>query len=219
MYALYEFLTGPMVWLTFIIFFGGCAYRLYEIIKLTYEKERFIFSYLSLKHSLNSILHWLTPFATVNMRRHPIMTVVTFLFHISLIVTPIFLLSHIVLWDEAWNISWPALPDQLADFMTLIVILACVFFLARRIYLPEVRYVTTPSDYVILSIVALPFITGFYAYHQWSGHAYAVMLHIISGHAMLIAIPFTRLRHMIFSIFTRAYTGSEFGSIRNVKDW
>jgi nitrate reductase gamma subunit len=178
-----------------------------------------IFAYMSWKYSLRSILHWITPFATVSMKKHPAMTIVSFAFHICLIITPIFLLSHIILWDESWNISWWSLPDNIADIMTFIVIAACIFFLVRRLKLPEVQYVTSASDYVLLAIVAAPFITGFLAYHQWFGYKFILILHIISGEIMLAAIPFTRLSHMLFSVFTRAYMGSEFGGVRHVKDW
>ncbi|MCK7506143.1 MAG: hypothetical protein MZV70_20075 [Desulfobacterales bacterium] len=66
-------------------------------------------------------------------------------------MTPVFLLAHIVLWDEAWNLSWWALPDGLAVVMTA--------GRHRRVRLllhpaagstPEVAYVTSASDYVIL---------------------------------------------------------------------
>ena len=43
--------------------------------------------------------------------------------------------------------------------------------------------------------------------------------HIVAGEVMLVAIPFTRLSHMIFAPFTRAYMGSEFGKIRHAADW
>ncbi len=219
MHTIYQFVSGPLAWIAFILFAGGCIYRVAALLHTVYQKERFIFSYMSWRHSLNSIFHWIIPFASVNSRKHPVMTVVTFVFHISLILVPIFLLSHIVLWDEAWNITWPALPDGLADVMTVLVILSCVFFLARRIVLPEVKYVTSASDYVILAIVAAPFITGFYAYHQWPGYSFVMILHILAGEIMLIAIPFSRLRHMLFSVFTRAYMGSEFGGVRHARDW
>lgn len=219
MHTVYQFVSGPLAWIAFIVFFGGCIYRVAALLNAAYQKERFIFSYMSLRHSLNSIFHWIIPFASVNWRKHPVMTVVTFVFHICLILVPVFLLSHIVLWDEAWNISWPALPDGLADVMTVLVILSCIFFLGRRIALPEVKYVTSASDYVILAIVAAPFITGFYAYHQWPGYSFMMLLHILTGEIMLIAIPFSRLRHMLFSVFTRAYTGSEFGGVRHARDW
>jgi nitrate reductase gamma subunit len=124
-----------------------------------------------------------------------------------------------MLWEESWNISWWFLPDNVADIMTLIVIGSCIFFGVRRLRQPEVRYLTSSSDFVILGIVAAPFITGFWTYHQWIGHQWMLLLHILSGEIMLAAIPFTRLSHMIFFVFTRGYIGSEFGAVRHAKDW
>jgi len=103
--------------------------------------------------------------------------------------------------------------------MTVIVILAAIFFLVRRLVLSEVRYVTFPSDYALLAIALAPFLTGFLAYHQWLPYKTILILHILSGEIMLIAIPFTRLSHMLYFVFTRAYMGSEFGAVRNSKDW
>ncbi|UCF94158.1 MAG: nitrate reductase [Desulfobacterales bacterium] len=219
MQSLYHWVSGPLVWLAFIVFIGGSLYRLSTMLRLVHEKEKFIYSYMSWKYSLRSILHWMTPFATVNMRRHPVMTIVTFAFHICLIVTPIFLLAHVILLDDSWNLSWWTLPDGLAVWMTLIVIGGCVFFLVRRLTTPEVQFVTSASDYVLLAIVAAPFITGFLAHYQWFGYQFLVILHIVTGEIMLVAIPFTRLSHMLFAPFTRAYMGSEFGGVRHARDW
>lgn len=219
MHSLYNFASGPLAWVAFILFFGGSIYRIAGMLKLVAQKERFIFSYMSWRYSLRSILHWIVPFATVNWRRQPLLTVVTFAFHICLMATPIFLLSHVVLWDEAFGISWWTLPDSLADLMTIIVILGAAYFLVRRTTQPEVKFVTTSSDFVILAIVAAPFVTGFLAYHQWFSYPLMMSLHVLSGDIMLAAIPFTRLSHMLFSPFTRAYMGSEFGKVRHAQDW
>lgn len=219
MHDLYNFVSGPLVWVTFIIFIGGCGYRLWRMLALVSEKEKFIHSYMSFKYSLRSILRWSIPFSTVNMQRHPWMTIVTFAFHICLVVTPIFLMAHVLMWEEAWSFSWWTLPDAVADVMTLIVIGGCLFFLLRRLILPEVKFVTSASDFVLLAIVAAPFVTGFMAYHQWGNYPVMMILHILCGQVMLVAIPFTRLSHMLFAPFTRAYIGSEFGAIRHARDW
>lgn len=219
MHSLHNFVSGPLVWLAFIIFIGGSIYRLIRLISLVHKKEPFIYSYMSLKYSLRSILRWSTPFATENMRKHPALTIVAFAFHICLILTPIFLLAHVILVDESWNLSWWTLPDGAAEIMTLIVIAGCVFFLVRRLVSPEVQYVTSASDYIILAIVAAPFVTGMVAYYQWFGYQFFMILHILSGEIMLVAIPFTRLSHMWFAPLTRAYMGSEFGGIRHARDW
>jgi len=153
------------------------------------------------------------------MRRHPGMTIVAFAFHICLLVTPLFLLAHVVLIEEAWNVSWWSLPDGLADAMTLIVIGGCIFFFVRRLTNREVQYVTSGSDFVLLAVVIAPFVTGFLAYYQWFGYQFFVIIHILAGEIMLVTIPFSRLSHMITAPLTRAYMGSEFGGVRHAQDW
>lgn len=219
MHSIYNFVSGPLAWLAFILFFGGCLYRVISLMVLVHRKEKFIYSYMSLKYSLRSLFRWSTPFATENMRRHPALTIVAFAFHICLILTPIFLLAHVTLIEESWDVSWWTLPEGLAEIMTLIVIFACGFFLVRRLVNAEVQYVTSASDYILLAIVAAPFITGFLVYYQWFAYQTLMILHIFSGEVMLVAIPFTRLSHMLFAPMTRAYMGSEFGGIRHARDW
>ena len=219
MHDLYNFVRGPLAWVAFIIFIGGILYRLVSMIILAKKKDVVVFEYFSLYYGLRSILHWITPFGTVNWRKRPVFTIVTFSFHICLLLAPIFLLAHIILWDESFNLSWWSLPDSVADIMAIIVVVACGYYLWRRLTQPEVNFVTFGSDYIILAIVAAPFITGFLAYHQWVEYKFMLILHILSGEIMLAVIPFTRLSHMFYSPFTRAYLGSEFGGVRHVKDW
>ena len=219
MHNIYTFLTGPMVWIAVFVFIGGSLYKLISMYNLAKSKEPVILEYMSLKYGLRSIIRWSIPFATTNMRIKPILTTVTFIFHYCLVLLPIFLSAHIVLFEQAWDIRIISLPDCTADIMTIIVIAACVFFAFRRITQKEVSYLTTPSDFFILLIVAMPFISGFLAYHQVGNYLFFINLHIFSGEIMLIAIPFTRLSHMIFAPFTRAYIGSEFGGVRHAKDW
>ena len=216
---LYRLATGPLAWAAFVVFVGGSLFRLIHLIALVHRKERFIYTYMSLKFSLRSIVHWLAPFATVNWRLHPWLTIVTFAFHICLVAAPVFLMAHVVLWDEAWNVRWWTLPDGLTVVMTVIVLGGCLFFFIRRRVTPEVAYVTSASDYVILALVAAPFATGLIAYFQWFDVRLFTLLHVLSGEAMLVAIPFTRISHMLFAPLTRAYMGSEFGGIRHARDW
>lgn len=219
MHSIYAFVAGPLVWLSFGIFFGGLIFKLVQLFFSARQKEPFIFSYLSLKYGLRSIFHWLLPFGTVNWRLNPGLTVVTFVFHLCLLITPIFLLSHVVMLDESLNIAWPTLPDGLADVMTLIVIAGCIYYAVRRRVVPEVKFVTDYSDYVILGLVAAPFVTGFLAYHQWGSYPVIMILHMLTAELLLIVLPFTRLAHMVFAFITRGYMGSEFGKVRHARDW
>lgn len=216
--SLYNLLRGPLVWIAFFVFIGGSIYKVRELIRLA-KNEKVVMPYMSLKFTLRSLFHWLVPFASVNWRNRWVITIVTFLFHIGLVFTPIFLVAHNVLMYESWGIDWWTLPEGLADIMTMIVIGSCVFFALRRILAPEVKLVTFADDYLILAITFLPFLTGFLAYHQWLMPTKTMtILHMLFGEVMLIAIPFTRLGHMFYFFLTRAYMGSDQG-YRNSKDW
>jgi nitrate reductase gamma subunit len=203
----------------FIIFIGGSLYRLISMLRLARKKDIWVYEYTSLWFALRSIIHWIVPFANINSRERPIFTIVTFAFHICLLAVPIFLLAHVILWDESFNVSWWSLPDSVADIMIIIVIACCGYFLWRRVTQPEAKFVTSGADYAILAVVVAPFITGFFAYHQWLGYKFWLILHILSGEIWLAAIPFTRLRHMLFFALNRAYIGSEFGAVRHVRDY
>ncbi|HIC92487.1 MAG TPA: nitrate reductase [Syntrophaceae bacterium] len=216
---MYEFVRGPLLWISFIVFIGGSLFKLIYMANLAKKKDIYVYEYMSLKYGLRSILHWIIPFGSVNMRQRPVFTIVSFAFHICLIFTPIFLLAHNILWYESWKISWWTISESIADWMTLVVIAACVFFAVRRIVRPEVKYVTSASDFLLLTMAAAPFITGFLAYHQWFAYKTMLIIHILCGEIMLMAIPFTRLSHMLFFPLTRAYMGSEFGAVRHVKDY
>ncbi|VEN73402.1 Nitrate reductase [Candidatus Desulfarcum epimagneticum] len=220
MLSLYDFLTGPMLWISFIILIGGLLFNLVGMFVSIHKKERHIYSYMSLKYSLRSIFMWSVPFATTNMRLRPVMTVVAFAFHICLMAAPALIISHGALWEESWNLTWTAvITEGAGDVMTLIVIASCLFFLGRRLFLPEVKFLTSPSDFFILAMVAAPFVTGFFAFHQLGPYRLFMIAHVLSGEILLMAIPFTRLSHMISGPFVRAHTGSEFGMVRKARDW
>jgi nitrate reductase gamma subunit len=100
-----------------------------------------------------------------------------------------------------------------------VVIFVGLFFAARRLFWPPTAYVTEPSDWVVLLIAVAPFITGYMATQEWLDYPLMMVLHIFSGALWLMAIPFTRLSHMLYFVFTRSYMGCEFGAVRNARDW
>jgi nitrate reductase gamma subunit len=215
---MYEFIRGPLVWIAFFVFIFGSIYRLVHLFIQT-KKDKVVFPYLHFKFGLRSILHWIVPFGSTNMRKKPVFTIVSFLFHICLLITPVFTLGHTLSWEESWGIGWWALPEQVSNIMTIIVIMAGIIFLLRRLSDPAVRYVTALSDYIILTVVLSPFVTGLFAYYQLFDYKTILTLHIFLGCLWLMIIPFTRIVHMMFFALTRAYMGSEFGYVRNSKDW
>lgn len=216
--SLYNLVRGPMVWIAFFVFIGGSIFRIRELILMA-KKDKVVLPFISLKHTLKSLLHWMIPFASVNWRKRWVITTVTFLFHIGLVILPLFLLAHNVLIYESWGISWWTVSEGLGDLVTIGVMGCCTFFLLRRIFAPEVKFVSFADDLLFLAIAILPFLTGFLAYHQWLlPHKTMVILHMLFGEIMLIAIPFTRLGHMFYFFMTRSWMGSQFG-LWGTRDW
>ena len=216
--SIYNLVRGPFVWITFLVFIGMSIYKIRRLYMMA-KNEKVVLPSIKGEAALRSILHWIIPFGSRNWRIRWPVTILTFTFHIGLVFTPIFLLSHNVLVYESWGITWWTLPEGLADVITLLVIFSCVAFLMRRLFAPEVKFVTFSSDFLILAISFLPFLTGFLAYHQLLlPYKTMVILHILFGEAMLIAIPFTRLAHMFYFFMTRALMGSQTAGWGG-KDW
>jgi nitrate reductase gamma subunit len=216
--SIYNLVRGPFVWIAFLVFIGMSAYKVRRLYLMA-KKEKVVLPSIKWEAASRSILHWIIPFGSRNwIMRWPI-TITTFVFHIGLVFTPIFLLSHNILWHESWGITWWTLPENVADIMTLLVIVTSVIFFMRRIFAPEVKFVTSADDFLILAISFFPFLTGFLAYHEWLlPYKPMVILHILFGGLMLIAIPFTRLAHMFYFFMTRAFMGSQAAGWGG-KDW
>jgi nitrate reductase gamma subunit len=215
---IYELVRGPFAWVALIIFVTGSLYRIIAML-VTGKKEHALDPSTNFRGAVRSVLHGLIPFGSTYMRKQPLFAIITIGFHLCVILLPLFLLAHIVLWYESWQILWWSLPDFVADLMAIWVILACIYFLGRRWVVPEVKKVTRPSDILLPIIVLLTFLTGFLAYHQWGPYRPIMILHVLAGEIFLIAIPFSKLGHMLFFMFSRAYMGAEFGKVLKAREW
>ena len=89
--------------------------------------------------------------------------------------------------------------------------IACAGILIRRVMLPEVRIITGTQDWMVLFLSAAPFYTGFIAYHQLGDGTFWTMAHILAGEAMLVAVPFTKLSHIVHFFCSRIQIGMDFG--------
>ena len=212
---MYEFVTGPLAWLAFGIFFIGLIARTVWYFRgLHWQADRVAYrtqmSY-GIRGAIRSIFFWLVPFGTGGWRTHPVFTVFTFTFHISLLISAIFLPAHNYILKQKWGISLFTIPEAVGDVLTILVMIAALMFVMRRLVLPEVRFLTSAYDYLILAIAVAPFITGFIAYHQIFDYKLWLILHILSGEIMLVAIPFTKLSHFVLFFLSRMQLGMDYG--------
>jgi nitrate reductase gamma subunit len=217
-----DFIRGQLISISLLVFILGLIYQLIQFFRLTKEKE-WVYPPLEVKSEKKTAGKWVSLcLASLNgtmWKTYPVMTVMTSVFHVFLIVVPIFLLGHNMLLDQSWGVSLWSLPESVTDILTLVVVICVAFFLARRLFLARVRAITTLYDYVVLLIALAPFLTGYFAYHQWFNYDTVITLHILAGEVMLITIPFTKLGHMLFFFLYRFLIGNEYSFARGARAW
>ena len=210
------FVEGPLLWIAFLTFFIGSILRAALFLSVSRKRDKIIYQYFSWKYVLATFGRWLLPL-NKDVAKNPVFTILGYMFHICLIVVPIWFSGHISLWEESrFEWSWTPIPDGLADWMTLIFLAIALFFLLRRIISADIRLLSTFSDYLLIVVVALPFITGYFLTHGTVDNIGFLgeniqLIHMLSGELMLILIPFTKLSHFVLFFFSRGATAIEFG--------
>ena len=210
------FVEGPLLWIAFLTFFIGSILRAALFLSVSRKRDKIIYQYFSWKYVLATFGRWLLPL-NKDVAKNPVFTILGYIFHICLIVVPIWFSGHISLWEESrFEWSWTPIPDGLADWMTLIFLAIALFFLLRRIISADIRLLSTFSDYLLIVVVALPFITGYFLTHGTVDNIGFLgeniqLIHMLSGELMLILIPFTKLSHFVLFFFSRGATAIEFG--------
>ena len=211
-----------MISVAFVIFILGLIFQLFQFFKLKKKKE-WVYPPSPITSEKKTAAQWVAfCLASLNgtlWKTDPLMMMMTSVFHVFLISVPIFLLGHNIVLDQSWGLSLWSLPESITDILTVVVVICAAFFLARRLFLARVRAITTTYDYVILLIAAAPFLTGYFAYHQWFNYDTVMTLHILAGEVMLITIPFTKLGHMLFFFLYRFLIGSEYSFAKGARAW
>ena len=165
----------------------------------------FFFIFALIKGSKNKELRWRYLLAMVGRSfipfhmaaaGKPFYSILRYVFHAGLIVIPIWYSGHIFLWGRyGFEFDYTALPDVWMDRWTLLLILLCGYFIMRRILSKEVRRNSTVSDYVIITITAMPFLTG-YLLSQGSMEFvfffgdHMENIHMLTVEAMILMVPF-----------------------------
>ena len=143
-------------------------------------------------------LKWMLPFKKTFERR-ALFSITSIIFHVALIVTPIFLGAHILLWDRGLGIAWPAISNAAADILTVIGIVAGLAIFIQRLGARSSRALSRLQDYLWPLLFVTVFASGFLAMHPaFNPLSYqaAMLVHVISADLILVLIPFSKLSHI-----------------------
>lgn len=211
---MYSFLTGPMLWVAMLVFFGGLAIRVVLYIRgLSQQLDRVAYGphfNRGIQGAVHSALKWLVPFGTYSWRAQPFFTVVFFLFHIGLVLVPLFLAGHNIILEERFGFSLPTLPMGVADALTVLAIIGGALIALRRVALTEVRILTDAQDWFILGLSLALLVSGFIARLHLGDYETWITAHIIFGEAVLILAPFTKLSHIALYFMSRGQLGMDY---------
>lgn len=205
---LLDFAQGPLFRLTFVIMVAGLARRLLllfwsssSVLVRAHNRN------MKVKRIVANIVEWLFPFSHFRKSRTAF-TVLSYVFHVGIILVPIFHAEHITLWRQGIHWGWPALPGLAADILTLATIVAGVCLLVTRAAYPPTRFFSSPGDYIITALVIFPFVTGYVAPRAWNPLSYdlTMLIHIINAEIIFVIIPFSKLAHCFLFPFTRLAT-------------
>ncbi|MCL5991980.1 MAG: hypothetical protein M1419_07755 [Bacteroidetes bacterium] len=135
-------------------------------------------------------------------RVKPVYAFVSILFHIGLLITPIFLFDHALLFQNSIGISWIdlTLSKQLADWLTILTIITGIILLLIRLSSKTSRFISRNQDYLWPLLLLIPFISGLVcAQFTVEPDVYNIfmLIHILSGCLIFILMPFTKIAHCI----------------------
>ncbi len=212
---MYEILTGPLLWISFAVFFVGLTARVVLYFKgLDWRLDRVAYKphmNYGIKGAVRSVYRWLLPFGTHSWRAKPIFTLMFFAFHIGLVIVPIFLEGHAVMIRNGLGIDWPSMPQILADVLAIAALMGGIGIAVRRFLLPEVRILTDFKDVMLLVLTLTLLASGIMASYHTDTYSFWINLHILCGVIVLLTAPFTKLAHIALFFCTRIQLGMDFG--------
>lgn len=203
---LLAFGRGPLFRLTFAIMVFGLARILfldawgaYKAYRKTGDKK------MPWKLIANRTFEWIFPVKRVLRNRH-IYSIFSILFHVGLIIVPIFLFAHINLWKSSVGISWAALPYWWAFGLTVSTMFFAMCLLIGRMAIKSIHSLSRAEDYFWLVLLLLPFVTGLVCANlniSAASYQFFMLVHVLSADLIFVLIPFTKIAHCVLAPFSQ----------------
>lgn len=200
MESLLDFARGPLFRFTFVLMMSGLlrilVLDIWGVIS-SYRKagDKVMPWGLAIRRSLQ----WFAPVNRVFNNR-PAYSVLSILFHVGLILVPVFLYAHVLLWERAIGVSWPTLPKTVADILTVVVISTATLLFIARMASRSSSFLSRKQDYLWPLLLMIPFASGFVCANlavNPPGYRAFMLIHILSAELIFVLIPFTKIAHCV----------------------
>ncbi len=200
MQILLEFAQGPLFRLAFgIMAIGLLRIFILDIWGAVEAYRRAGDKNIPWAKTVKKSLGWLFPIKRAFGSR-PFYSLISILFHIGLILVPIFLFAHVNLWEKGAGLSWVTLPKTWADYLTLSTVLFGLALFFGRVSVKAASYISRKQDYFWPLILIIPFVTGYLCANvgiSSSGYQFFMLAHVLSAEIIFVLIPFTKIAHCV----------------------
>jgi hypothetical protein len=157
-------------------------------------------------------LAWLLPWRYLGPDARRSYNLTSFVFHVGIILVPVFLAGHVAIWEMELGVRWITLPPLAADVLTVLVVVAVAGLLLGRFLNTGSREISKIQDWLLPVLCAIPFLTGFFVAHPRFSPLdpqLFYLFHLLSAELLLILVPFTKLVHIV--LFWSNQTSTELG--------
>ncbi len=196
---LLNFMTGPLFSFSIAVaLLGSVRLMLISLMEISRSMGNAADRKIPWKDILGETVSWMLPFRKILETRR-LFSVLSFLFHATLLTTIVFHQDHILLMRRILGFAWPHIGRQIVDLISVVCILCVCLFIAIRLVSRQGRSLTDGMDYFILGTILIALLTGFLASKSFNplSHGSMLFIHALSGNAILLMIPFSRLGHAI----------------------
>jgi nitrate reductase gamma subunit len=200
-----ELARGPLFRIALAVCVVGLAFRLgVTVTQIVVSWRRAGDRRVPIRDVAVATVQWLFPVRLLHLR--PVSGMASLLFHLGVVVVPLFLAGHVALLQGVLPAWWPTLPAAWADGIVILALVGIATLLVARAAVASARRLTRPADSLVLVVLLAMLLFGFLAAHPGLSPVAAramVLLHILLGDLVLVMIPLTKIAHCVLYPLTQ----------------
>ena len=204
-----QFGRGPLFRLAFaLLLLGLLRLVVLTLVNLAEAYRRSSDRIVNWREVRRQTLGWLIPIGRL-WRARPVYSTASVLFHVGLLLVPLFLAAHVLLWKQALSFAWPAISQPLASRLTLLTLAAGAALFLGRAASSHARKLSRPQDFAWPLLLLVPFLTGYVCSNVAVGpgaYRTLMLIHVYAADLILVLIPFTKIAHCVLAPLSQVVT-------------
>jgi len=204
----YDFARGPLLRLALVVgIIGLLRHLVVAVWGMTDAVRHASDKAVPYRDVVLRTLGWAFPFHQLH-RRRIVYSVLSFLFHVALLLGSLFLFEHIAVVRGNTGVGWPAMGRGASDLLAVLAAVTGAALLGMRLWSTETRRLSRAMDYALMVLLVSTLASGFLASRAWNPFSYAgtMFVHVAGASLVFLLMPFTKLTHCVLFPIIRLST-------------